>query len=168
MKATGIVRRLDDLGRLVIPKEIRRLYKFKEGDSIELFVGDNSEIILKKYSMLNEEEAFITNMCRCLSELDDHDAMFLTDDKLIGNEKYDFNDLTKDFISKTKTYRSEEFSKINVTKEGNSYNNGYNSPVIVDSHFIGCFIMLADHPINIECKKVCDSFANLLTISSQQ
>ena len=49
MKATGIVRRLDDLGRLVIPKEIRRIYRLKEGDSIEFFVSEHSEIILKNY-----------------------------------------------------------------------------------------------------------------------
>ena len=47
MKATGIVRRLDDLGRLVIPKEIRKIYKLKEGDSIEFFVNEDSAILYR-------------------------------------------------------------------------------------------------------------------------
>ena len=47
MKSTGIVRRLDDLGRIVIPKEIRKFLKFMEGDALELFVENNS-LILKK------------------------------------------------------------------------------------------------------------------------
>ena len=53
MKSTGIVRRLDDLGRIVIPKEIRKSLKFMEGDALELFVENNS-LILKKYDNSDE------------------------------------------------------------------------------------------------------------------
>ena len=49
MKATGIVRRIDDLGRVVIPKEIRRTLRIKEGDPLEIFTDREGEIILKKY-----------------------------------------------------------------------------------------------------------------------
>ena len=52
MKATGIVRRIDDLGRVVIPKEIRRTLRIKEGDPLEIFTDREGEIILKKYSPL--------------------------------------------------------------------------------------------------------------------
>ena len=51
MKATGIVRRIDDLGRVVIPKEIRRTLRIREGDPLEIFTDRNGEIILKKYSV---------------------------------------------------------------------------------------------------------------------
>ena len=54
MKATGIVRRIDDLGRLVIPKEIRRTMKIREGYPIEIFTAEGGEIILKKYSPIGE------------------------------------------------------------------------------------------------------------------
>ena len=47
MKATGIIRRIDDLGRIVIPKEVRRVMRIKEGDSLEIFTTPNGEIILK-------------------------------------------------------------------------------------------------------------------------
>ena len=49
MKATGIVRRLDDLGRIVIPKEIRRTCNLREGDPMEIYLGENDAIVLKKY-----------------------------------------------------------------------------------------------------------------------
>lgn len=49
MKATGIVRRIDDLGRVVIPKEIRQTREIEEGDPVEIYTGDNGEIILLKY-----------------------------------------------------------------------------------------------------------------------
>ena len=57
MKATGIVRRLDDLGRLVIPKEIRKQYHLKEGDSIEFYI-ENEKIILEKYDVLSSKGYF--------------------------------------------------------------------------------------------------------------
>lgn len=53
MKATGIVRRLDDLGRLVIPKEIRKQYRMKEGDSIEFFI-DNDRIVIQKFDVMSK------------------------------------------------------------------------------------------------------------------
>ena len=58
MKATGIVRRIDDLGRVVIPKEIRRTLRIREGDPLEIFTDREGEIILKKYSPIGELSAF--------------------------------------------------------------------------------------------------------------
>ena len=52
MKATGVVRRIDELGRIVIPKEIRRTLKIREGTPLEIYSGDNGELLLKKYSPL--------------------------------------------------------------------------------------------------------------------
>lgn len=63
MKATGIIRRIDDLGRVVIPKEIRKNLRIKEGDNLEIFV-QNEEIILKKYSMMNK----ITDLAQELTD----------------------------------------------------------------------------------------------------
>ena len=54
MKATGIVRRIDDLGRIVIPKEIRRTLRIREADPLEIFTDREGEIILKKYSPIGE------------------------------------------------------------------------------------------------------------------
>lgn len=54
MKATGIVRRIDDLGRVVIPKEIRRVMRIREGDPLEIFTSGGGEVIFKKYSMVGE------------------------------------------------------------------------------------------------------------------
>ena len=54
MKATGIVRRIDDLGRVVIPKEIRRTMRIREGDPLEIYTSNDGEVIFKKYSAINE------------------------------------------------------------------------------------------------------------------
>lgn len=54
MKATGIVRRIDDLGRVVVPKEIRRTMRIREGQAMEIYTGREGEIVLKKYSPMEE------------------------------------------------------------------------------------------------------------------
>ena len=168
MKATGIVRRLDDLGRLVIPKEIRRIYKLKEGDSIEFFVNDNSEIILKKFSILNEDESVILNMCSCLGESTNNLAIFITEDNLLGHEFLKYKDLTNEFLNRVKIYRSEKYENINISKEALSYKEVYVSPVIMESQFVGAFILLSNTEINDVAITLTNSFAQLLTILSQQ
>lgn len=53
MKATGVVRRIDELGRIVIPKEIRKTLRIREGENLEIFLDDQENIVLKKYFALN-------------------------------------------------------------------------------------------------------------------
>ena len=67
MKATGIVRRIDDLGRVVIPKEIRRTMRIREGDPLEIYTNRDGEVIFKKYSLLGGVEDFATQLCETMS-----------------------------------------------------------------------------------------------------
>ncbi|MBQ8740689.1 MAG: AbrB/MazE/SpoVT family DNA-binding domain-containing protein [Clostridia bacterium] len=67
MKATGIVRRIDDLGRVVIPKEIRRTLKIREGDPLEIFTSNDGEVIFKKYSPMGEMIGFAGDFAAALS-----------------------------------------------------------------------------------------------------
>ena len=66
MKATGIVRRIDDLGRVVIPKEIRRTLKIREGEPMEIFTEIGGSVIFKKYSPAGEQSATAANLCEAL------------------------------------------------------------------------------------------------------
>lgn len=68
MKATGIVRRIDDLGRVVIPKEIRRTLRIREGDPLEIFTDREGEVILKKYSPISELSDFAKEYAETLYE----------------------------------------------------------------------------------------------------
>ena len=67
MKATGIVRRIDDLGRVVIPKEIRRTMRIREGDPLEIYTSREGEVIFKKYSLLGGVEDFAGQLCETMS-----------------------------------------------------------------------------------------------------
>ncbi|MBQ3102935.1 MAG: AbrB/MazE/SpoVT family DNA-binding domain-containing protein [Oscillospiraceae bacterium] len=68
MKATGIVRRIDDLGRVVIPKEIRRTMRIREGDPLEIYTTREGEVIFKKYSLISGIEEFAGHICETLSK----------------------------------------------------------------------------------------------------
>lgn len=84
MKATGIVRRIDDLGRVVIPKEIRRTLRIKEGAPLEIFTDREGEIILKKYSPIGELGAFSKEYAEALAQASGH-AICITDrDQIIA------------------------------------------------------------------------------------
>ena len=67
MKATGIVRRIDDLGRVVIPKEIRRTMRIREGDPLEIYTGTGGEVVFKKYSPMGELSTFAAEYADALS-----------------------------------------------------------------------------------------------------
>jgi AbrB family transcriptional regulator, stage V sporulation protein T len=95
LKATGIVRRIDDLGRVVIPKEIRRTLRIREGDPLEIFVDRDGEVILKKYSPIGELGEFAKEYAESLAETTGHIALITDRDVVIavsGVSKKDFMD----------------------------------------------------------------------------
>jgi len=95
VKATGIVRRIDELGRVVIPKEIRRTLRIRESDPLEIFTDREGEIILKKYSPIGELSAFAKQYTESLSQTLGCLACVCDMDQIIaaaGNGKKDFQE----------------------------------------------------------------------------
>src|SRR5690625_2695664 len=84
MKATGIVRRIDDLGRVVIPKEIRRTLRIREGDPLEIFVDRDGEVILKKYSPISELGDFSQEYAEALFDSLNHFVLIADRDTFIA------------------------------------------------------------------------------------
>lgn len=84
MKATGIVRRIDDLGRVVIPKEIRRTMRIREGEPLEIFVDRDGEVILKKYSPIGELGEFAQEYVDSLAEVTGHIACVLDKEAVVA------------------------------------------------------------------------------------
>lgn len=111
MKATGIVRRIDDLGRVVIPREIRRTMRIREGDPLELYTGQNGEVIFKKYVPCNAREcaAILKGLYASVKRIEGVGkvAVYSTDDTMIDrserslpielNERADICEEFKDF-----------------------------------------------------------------------
>ncbi|MBQ8732357.1 MAG: AbrB/MazE/SpoVT family DNA-binding domain-containing protein [Oscillospiraceae bacterium] len=84
MKATGIVRRIDDLGRVVIPKEIRRTMRIREGDPLEIFTDNNGEVIFKKYSPIGELSAFAGDYGDCLNKISGYPVIVCDRDHVVS------------------------------------------------------------------------------------
>ncbi len=84
MKATGIVRRIDDLGRIVIPKEIRKTFHIKESDPMEIFINGEGEIILKKYSPMGEMTGFAKQYTESLAQASGHVAIITDRDTVVA------------------------------------------------------------------------------------
>ncbi|MBQ8199948.1 MAG: stage V sporulation protein T [Lachnospiraceae bacterium] len=84
MKATGIVRRIDDLGRIVIPKEIRRTLRIRESDPLEIFTDREGEIILKKYSPIGEMTTFAKQYAESLAQVSGRSALIADRDQFIA------------------------------------------------------------------------------------
>ena len=84
MKATGIVRRIDDLGRVVIPKEIRRTLRIRDGDPLEIFTEKDGEVIFKKYSPVGELSDFAAQICESLFKSGDCIAAVCDRDSVIA------------------------------------------------------------------------------------
>lgn len=84
MKATGIVRRIDDLGRIVIPKEIRRTLHIRESDPLEIFTDREGQIILKKYSPIGEMTTFAKQYAESLAQVSGHITVIADRDQFIA------------------------------------------------------------------------------------
>ncbi len=84
MKATGIVRRIDDLGRVVIPKEIRRTLRIREGDPLEIYTDPDGEVIFKKYSPVGEMSPFANQYAEVLSRTSEMPTIVCDRDHIIA------------------------------------------------------------------------------------
>lgn len=85
MKATGIVRRIDDLGRVVIPKEIRRTMRIREGDPLEIYTDNDGEVIFKKYSPIGELSHFASQYAEVLSKTSGYPVLIADRDRIVSS-----------------------------------------------------------------------------------
>lgn len=116
MKATGIVRRIDDLGRIVIPKEIRRTLRIRERDALEIFTDRDGEVILKKYSPIADLEDFAQEYAESLFESTQHTCLITDRDTFIavagisrkGYLNKPIPDDVADILEERKVFSSEE------------------------------------------------------------
>ena len=156
MKATGVVRRIDDLGRVVIPKEIRKTLRIKEGDPLEIFTDKEGEVILKKYSPIGELSEFATEYAEKKKKTTGHIACITDRDMVIavsGGPKKEFleqnisSELEKIMEDKEKyTSRENNDMSVPITKNDNKerqFNSQVVYPIIADGDTIGTVILLA-------------------------
>lgn len=159
MKATGIVRRIDDLGRVVIPKEIRRTLRIREGDPLEIFTDKEGEVILKKYSPIGELGDFASQYAETLHKTSGHITCIADRDTIIavsGTSKKEFlekslsQDLEKVIEEKnTLVVKSPDEKPIAIIADESgdkAYTSQVVSPIISEGDPIGAVILLSMDP----------------------
>lgn len=156
MKATGVVRRIDDLGRVVIPKEIRKTLRIKEGAPLEIFTDKEGEIVLKKYSPIGELTEFATGYAETLSKTTGHMAFITDKDTVIavsGGPKKEYleqnvSEELEQLMEDKEIYTSKDNSDIAmpITRNGKNdkkANGQVVYPIISNGDTIGTVILLS-------------------------
>ena len=153
MKATGIVRRIDDLGRVVIPKEIRRTMRIREGDPLEIYTSREGEVIFKKYSLMGELDDFAAQFCESLSKtsgtitaVTDRDAIIA----VAGGAKRELmgkrisGELEQIMEDRRIYQRTGNERRIAVTDAADKYSTGVAAPIISEGDVLGLVLFVED------------------------
>lgn len=156
MKATGIVRRIDDLGRVVIPKEIRRTLRIREGDPLEIFTDREGGVILKKYSPIGELNTFATGYAESLQQTIGNIIIICDKDNIIsmsGAPKKEYIDKKisseiENIIEERKTVEVGEGGKKSIPlyedeETANKYSAMVIAPIIAEGDAIGAVIIVS-------------------------
>lgn len=149
MKATGIVRRIDDLGRVVIPKEIRRTMRIREGDPLEIYTDREGEVIFKKYSPIGELAAFagqyaetLHKTCGLAVAICDRDAVIACAG--ISRKEYTDKPLSEEIeaiIESRDLYtHSAEDVKKPLLRDGGSHYVSCAMPILSEGDIVGCVV----------------------------
>ncbi len=151
MKATGIVRRVDDLGRIVIPKEIRRTLKIREGDPLEIYTEKDGGVIFRKYSPMGDLQDFAAQICESIGTNTGHIAAVADRDAIIalsGVPKRELMDkpnsqALEKLMEQRKNYRYEAGGSLIRAAEGSDkYHLGVASPILSQGDLMGCVMLL--------------------------
>ncbi len=155
MKATGIVRRIDDLGRVVIPKEIRRTMRIREGDPLEIYTDREGEVIFKKYSPMGELTSFAAQYAETLHKTCSLSVVICDRDAVVacsGVPRKDYTDkalsaeLEQIIESRSLYFHKEENDPIPVLAEGGSHYVSCAMPIISEGDIVGCVASVTDQP----------------------
>ena len=166
MRATGVVRRVDDLGRIVIPKEIRKTLRIKEGTPLEIFTEKEGDIIFKKYSPINELSSFSQEYVECLYNVTNLVSIVTDKDCVIAVSGTSKKNLLEESISeelekildKREIYLSNEnkHTPVNITKKdlNETLASGVEIivPIISSSDVVGALVLI-DNTKNIDTKE---------------
>lgn len=161
MKSTGITRRIDDLGRIVIPKEIRKNLKIKENEVLEIFIN-NDEIILKKFSPFDDSEKVLSDYIKVINDMTGNDVIITDRDKVILSSKRleekllnkKLSEYVNDLIENRSIFLSNDMKGIEVIDNEKIKQNYYFIPFIIDSDVVGSIIMFSSKEFDENSKSL--------------
>ena len=153
MKATGIVRRIDDLGRVVIPKEIRRTLRIREGDPLEIYTEKDGGVIFRKYSPMGDLQDFAAQICESIGKNTGRIAAVADRDSIIALSGAPRRELVdrrnsaelENLREQRKSYRySPGTVKLRAVEGSEKYYLGAAAPIVAQGDLMGCVMLLMD------------------------
>lgn len=150
MKATGIVRRIDDLGRVVIPKEIRRTMRIREGDPLEIYTDKEGGVIFRKYSLMGGLTDFAGQMCETMSKTTGQIAVITDRDTVLsaaGCAKRELVDKRvssqlEEVMERRQIYQyAGEGEPLRVCEDGEKYLVAAAAPILSEGDVLGCVLL---------------------------
>lgn len=174
MKATGIVRRIDDLGRVVIPKEIRRTLRIREGDPLEIYTEKDGEVIFKKYSPMGDLADFAAQICDSMGKNTGHIAAVCDRDTLIAVAGVPRRELIdkraslelEQMMEARRIYRYQQGeTRLRVCEDVQRYHIGVAAPILSEGDLMGCVMLLLeeqDAPLGEAEQKLVQTVAGFL------
>ena len=149
MKATGVVRRIDDLGRIVLPKELRRTMRIKEGESLEIYTDGDNKIVLKKYSPVNQMTDFVKEFTESMYTTNKRNIIVTDNEKIVaasGDFKIDLagKKITKELEERLKNRNTQINNagvSLNVCENYTINNASIVKPINVFGDILGCVIV---------------------------
>ena len=174
MKATGIVRRVDDLGRIVIPKEIRRTLRIREGDPLEIYTEKDGGVIFRKYSPMGDLQDFASQLCESIGSNTGRIAAVSDRDSIIalsGAPKRELIDKPNSqeldqLMEQRKNYRyMPGEARLKATEQSDKYHLGVAAPILCQGDLMGCVMLLMgedDSPLAEADQKLAQTVAGFL------
>lgn len=184
MRATGIVRRIDELGRVVIPKEIRRTLRIREGDPLEIFTDHDGEVVLKKYSPIGEIAAIAKDYTDSLYRTLGHIVLISDRDAIVSSSGAAKKDYAEKALSSEvdQILQARQMTVLNlsagakmipVIKEDRpeNYASQIVAPILADGEIVGSLILVSRESgvqmTNVD-QKVAETTANIIGRQMEQ
>lgn len=160
MKCTGVIRRIDELGRIVIPKEIRKSLAIREGESLEIFI-ENDRLIMTKYSKLDNYQDNIKDIINYISNSFNININFYDRDKLVFKSNDDFGkiEFLKEFNNIIKDRKEIILNEISVSDKLYKI---YCKPIIISSDVIGILVIEIKENLD-EVIKIANFLSSIIT-----
>lgn len=160
MNKTGIYRKIDDLGRIVLPKELRNSLNINSGDDLEITI-DNNKIILEKFSKLDSFENIIKKFINCFYVSEDSKLFVTINDRIINYNDEIVTSIISKLIKLRKIYINDKIDRIIISKNLSLKGKVIIYPIVINSDLLGSIILVFEGDINYEMNK-CKIFYNII------
>ena len=147
MISSGITRKIDDLGRIVLPKEIRKTLNINSGDDFQIIIDDN-KIILERFSLLESFENKIIKIINCFIKETNYKILISINDRLINYDNINVSKVISNIIRERKIYYNDKYDKNIINSDLIIEGKIVILPIVIDSDLLGSIIVISDDNIN--------------------